>query len=447
MILSKKEILRMTIPVLLEQILLQLVLALNLIFVSSAGASTVSGVSFVDQITILISCMFAIAGIGVSVVVAQLTGQGNEEGVRKAVRQALVLGSIFAAAAFIIGFFLHQPVVGWLMKGSEDSVLRNASFYFQLSAVSYPFLMLYQVLVYVLRGRGQTKATMFITLLQTIVSTVLAYVLITMLQTGVLGAGIALIISRMVGAGCSLIFVKKQNLLPKLRLSDLRLDFSVQKSIFRIGLSPGMEVAVLGMTKVAIMALVAAKSGTAQLAAVGPAQIAVDSLALFPLALIYVYPTAIGFAKATLSTRELTGYANKLLVFSIFASFASHLLLGLFAAPYAALFGLPRETTEAIVIIIRMAVWIQCIPWVFSYVIPPIMRGAGDSVFASVCSAASMVLVRYPLAYYFCVVKGMGAYGLYYSMFIDFTVKGTITVIYFLWGKWAGKKKIEVPAA
>ena len=445
MILSKKEMLKMTIPVFLEQLLLQLVLALNLIFVSSAGASTVSGVSFVDQITILISCTFAIAGIGVSVVVAQLTGQGNEEGVKKAVRQALILGSLFALVAFFIGFFLHGPVIGWLMNGSEESVIQNASFYFQLSAFSYPFLMLYQVLVYVLRGRGQTKATMFITLLQTIVSMMLSYVLITVMQMGVLGAGLALILSRLVGAACSFIFVKKVDLLPKFHFSDLRIDFSVQKSIFRIGLSPGVEAAVMGITKVAIMALVAAKSGTAQLAAVGPAQIAIDCLAIFPLALVYVYSTAIGFAKASCTKKELTDYANRLLMVSIIASFASHMLLGAFASQYAGLFGLPLETTATIIKIIRMAMWVQCIPWVFSYVLPPMMRGAGDSVFSSIFSGLSVVLVRYPMAYYFCVVKGMGAYGLYLSMFIDFTVKGTITVLYFLWGKWADRRKIEVP--
>ena len=444
MILSKKEMLKMTIPVLLEQVLLQIVLAMNLIFVSSAGASTVSGVSFVDQITILISCAFAMTGIGVSVVVAQLTGQGNEEGVRLAVRQSIILGAICAFTAFFIGFFFHQPLIAWLMNGSEESVIRNASTYLQLSALSYPFLMAYQVLIYVLRGRGQTKATMFVTLLQTIVSMVLSYVLITVMQMGVLGAGIALIVSRFVGAGCCYLFIRKMDLFEKFKLADLKLNFLVQKSILRIGLFPGLEAGIMGIVKVGIMAMVAAESGTNQLAAVGPAQIAIDLLALFPLALCYVYPTAVGFAKATLEKKELAHYANKLIVFAIGASAVSHILLGLFAAQYASLFGLPPETTQTIIKVIRLAMFVQLVPWVFSYVVPPLMRGAGDSNFASVCSALTVTFVRYPLAYYFCVVRGMGAYGLYLAMFADFTIKGTVNAAYFLWGRWAGRKKIEI---
>ena len=446
MILTKKQIFQMTIPALLEQALLQMVLALNLIFVSSAGASTVSGVSFVDQITILISCTFAVAGIGVSVVVAQLTGQGNEEGVQKVIRQAVLIGLIFSFFAFLLGFFFNRPAIGWLMNGSESSVLQNASLYFKLSAVSYPFLMLYQVLIYVLRGRGQTKATMFITLIQTIVGMVLAYVLITVMQMGVFGAGMALIVSRMIGAAFSFIFVRKLDLLPRIQLSDLKIDLIVQKSIFRIGLTPGIEAGIMGMTKVAIMALVAAKASTDQMAAVGPAQIGIDLLALFPLALCYVCPTAIGFAKASLGKKELIRYAVHLLLISIAASFASHMLLGALATWYANLFGLSVETTDTIIKIIQLGMWMQIVPWVFSYIIPPMMRAAGDSVFASVCSAASVLLVRYPLAYYFCVVRGMGAYGLYLAMFFDFLVKGVITLIYFLWGRWADRKKIEIPA-
>ena len=89
----------------------------------------------------------------------------------------------------------------------------------------------------------------------------------------------------------------------------------------------------------------------------------------------------------------------------------------------------------------------QLVPWVFSYVVPPLMRGAGDSNFASVNSAFTVTFVRYPLAYYFCVVQGMGAYGLYLAMFADFTIKGTVNAAYFLWGKWAGRKKIEITRA
>ncbi len=434
----------MTIPVLLEQALLEAVLAMNLIFVSSAGTSAISSVSFVDQITLLVSYTFALAGIGVSVIVAQLTGQGDESGVRLAIRQALILGGIFAFSACFLGLFFNQPLIAWLMKGSEESVIQNASLYLQLSAVSFPFLMAFQVLVYVLRGRGQTKATMFITLFQTVISTVLSFVLITTMKMGIVGAGLALIISRAVGAACCFAFLIKLGLLPKFRLPDLRLHPAVQKNIFKIGFFPGLELAVMGIVKVAIMSMVAQASGTAQLAAVWPAQIAIDILALFPLALCYVYPTAIGFAKSSLQKKELISYANRLVVFAIAASAVSHILFGLLAVPYANLFGLPAETTQTIVKITRIAIIIQCVPWVFSYIIPPMMRGAGDSLFAPICSASTVVLVRYPVAYYLCVVRGMGAYGLYIAMFVDFTVKGTLTLLYFLWGKWAEKKKIEI---
>ena len=69
--LSTKQIIRLTIPLFLEQMVLLSLPVINSILVSSAGQAALSGVSLVDQITIMLSYLFLYSMCGISIVAAQ----------------------------------------------------------------------------------------------------------------------------------------------------------------------------------------------------------------------------------------------------------------------------------------------------------------------------------------------------------------------------------------
>ena len=440
MVLDGKQITRLAIPVLLEQCLLQLGNVVNLVFVSTAGSSAMAGVSVVDQITVMAYCTFTIAGIGVSIAISQLSGQGDQEGVRRATFQALVLGGLFAALWFSIGFFFNRPLLSLLLNGAEAAVLRDAQLYFRLSALSYPFYMLYTVLIFALRGKGETRATMFVTLTQSGLNALLAYLFVTVLQLGVVGAGLALIGARAGGGLFALLFSWRTGLIQ--RGLPKRLERGLQKQILGLGLPGGCESMVLAICKVSILTMLVS-AGTAQIAAVAPCQVGIDLAALLPLAVCTVAPTCVGFAKASLDEGALRRYGDKLALVGLALGVLSHALAFFLIGPYVSLFQLPQETLDTMVRILRLGMGAQALTWSIAYVLPPIMRGAGDVLFGPVFSLLTCVFLRVPLTYWFCRL-GMGAYGVYVAMFVDFGFKGLANVFYYLSGRWTRKQKIQV---
>ena len=86
---TNRALVRLLIPLVIEQLLLMTVGMADIMMVTSAGESVVSGVSLVDNINNLIINIFSALSTGGAVVVAQYLGRREAEGARSAATQLL----------------------------------------------------------------------------------------------------------------------------------------------------------------------------------------------------------------------------------------------------------------------------------------------------------------------------------------------------------------------
>src|SRR5690606_17876692 len=103
--------------------------------------------------------------------------------------------------------------------------------------ISYPFIAIFQAVTGGLRGVGETKPVLKLSLIMNITNTILNVLFITVFNMGITGLVISVITARVLGMILALIYVMKYNETIKFKIKNaLNIDFSILKKVLFIGL-------------------------------------------------------------------------------------------------------------------------------------------------------------------------------------------------------------------
>ncbi len=127
MMFSAKELRRLILPLVVEQVLLITVGMADTVMVSSVGEAAISAISLVDSINILLINVFSALGTGGAIVTAQYLGREDGENASRAAKQLLYV--VGAASGFIMAvcLVLNGPILRVLFGAAEADVMGPAS--------------------------------------------------------------------------------------------------------------------------------------------------------------------------------------------------------------------------------------------------------------------------------------------------------------------------------
>lgn len=137
---TRKDLIRLLLPLMVEQLLAVLVGMADAVMVAAVGETAVSGVSLVDSISILVIQMLAALATGGSVVCAQYIGKKKPVQACEAAGQLILVTTLVAVAVAAVALVGNKRVLGLIFGKVEERVIYNAEIYFWLSALSYPLL-------------------------------------------------------------------------------------------------------------------------------------------------------------------------------------------------------------------------------------------------------------------------------------------------------------------
>ncbi len=190
------------IPVGLEFILILGLGLVNQIVVGGLGDSAVAAVGFANALNLI--PMFALNSIGLAagVVVARAYGGGHRHLVNTSTSSAIVLA---ASLALLISLpFVVFPDSILRFTGASDTVVAEGSAYLALILLGLPAVTIGQVLGGVLRSVDHPRSPMVATIISVVVNTPLAIIFVygwgPIPAFGVVGAGIATLVSHIVKA-------------------------------------------------------------------------------------------------------------------------------------------------------------------------------------------------------------------------------------------------------
>jgi Na+-driven multidrug efflux pump len=107
------------------------------------------------------------------------------------------------------------------------------------------------------------------------------------------------------------------------------------------------------------------------------------------------------------------------------------------------LYQAPKETIFIIYKLLLIAILPMPFFWSVSNIMPNVLRAAGDSTFSSVVSLITMWIVRVGLGYIFAIQLGLGVYGVWICMGIEWAVRTVIFYLRYRSDVWLNKKAIE----
>lgn len=198
---SNLSLKKLIVPLVIEQILAITVGMADTMMVSSAGEAAVSGVSLVDMINVLLINIFAALATGGAVVTSQFIGAQDRKGACRSGMQLLLVS--LGASLLIMGLTLafQRPLLQLLFGSITPEVMDNCLTYLWLSAISYPFLALYNACAALFRAMGNSKVSMYTSAFMNALNILGNAICVMGLGMGVAGVALPSLISRGVAAG------------------------------------------------------------------------------------------------------------------------------------------------------------------------------------------------------------------------------------------------------
>ena len=434
---TRQALVALLLPLIAEQALSVTIGLADTLMVSSVGEAAVSGVSLVDSFnTLMIQVMSALA-TGGAVVTSQYIGHREPKNAKAAAAQILfVLASFSLVVAAVVVVGRHAILRG-IFGAIDADVMDYAETYFLLSALSYPFIGLYNAGAALFRAQGNSKISMLSSLVMNVINIGGNAVLIYGFGMGVLGAALASLVSRAVS--CLVVLWLLQRPACPLRVDGLRAlapDGGLIRRILRVGIPAGIENGMFQIGKLSVSSLTSTL-GTAAIAANAVANTASTFLNIPANAVGMAALTVVGQCLGAGEKEQAVYYSRRLLLTAYCGAWVMNLSAFLFANRFAiSLFNL---SPEAQTMALQVMVWFNFVSlffWPSSFTLPNILRAAGDARFTMAVSILSMWVFRVG----FCYVMVLGFHGrllsIWMGMFLDWVFRSLCFFVRFARGRW-----------
>jgi putative MATE family efflux protein len=433
------EIRAFAFPVFIEQLSIAGMSVIFTIMVSRIGPTSVAGFSLVESLNLLIQQFFLSLEIGATVVVSQYCGRGDRKSAGEAAMHAMLTSVSIATVLCVFLLIFPNQVLGLIFSQTEPAVYLAGKTYFTFAVMSFPFLAVYAISTASIRGSGNPKLSLISVISMNLSFAILGLIFIMGFDMGIMGAGLALLLSRMIGSVVGILLLRFGNCLLDIKhWIPQKINWDVQKSILLIGIPASIEQIIFLTGKLTTQTFVAALGTTAM---------AVNALA----SSINVFYNIPGGTAASITVPIVGKYigmknsqnakdSSRLILFlnTIALSVLSGVFI-IFARQIAEIYTQDPEIINGMVKLSRITFTISPIIWTFSFITPAVLRASGDMNYTASVAIISMLLFRITFGYLLAIVLGYGVIGIWIGMYIDWVIRGIFFGLRYFQGKWANR--------
>lgn len=372
-----KKLLIFALPLMLSNFLQQLYNTADLLIIGRfIGTEAQAAVGATGSLSNMLIGFFIGLSTGCAVVVAQMYGAEDEDGLYRMVHSSMSIALVSGVVLSVAGFFLSTPLLR--LMNTPEEILADASVYLRIFfAGSIPSL-LYNMGAGILRSVGDSKRPFYFLAVSSITNILLDLLFIAVFGWGVVGAAWATVISHIIAAVLVMMSLSKTDESYKLYLRDIAFHGPVGKRALKIGVPTGLQSVLISGSNVIIQTAV---NGFGTLAVAGYAAAGrIDgfvwvTLNAVALAAMTFMGQNIGAGKIERAKKGL----RQAIVLVVIVSGGLGAFFLIFAGPLAALF----NPDPAVTFYIRQVMlYILSIYWLFGIneVIGGALRGVGRSM-------------------------------------------------------------------
>lgn len=432
---SGQDLRRLIVPLILEQALAVTVGMADTMMISSAGEAAVSGVSLVDMFNNLIISVLAALATGGAVVTSQFIGAGKRTEACKSAKQLIYTSGMITLVIAALVILFNRPILSLFFGKIEADVFENAVIYLIISALSFPFLAVYNSCAALFRSMGNSKITLKVSILMNIINVAGNAVGVFVLHLGVAGVAIPSLISRAVAGIVLYALLKNPENMIHLVKERFRPEWGVIRKILYIGIPSGIENGIFQLGRVIVVSIIAG-FGTVQIAANGVANSLDGMGCIIGQAMSLAMITVVGRCVGAGDEHQVRYYTKKLLAYTYGATAVVNTLMLSCLHWILKLYGLGEETTQLAYILVMIHNGMAIFLWPASFVLPNMLRACNDVRYTMAVAIFSMFVFRIGFSYIIGVNMGYGAIGVWIAMLFDWIFRVILFVGRYLGGKW-----------
>ena len=437
---SNQKLIKLIIPLVIEQGLTILVGMADGVMVSSVGEAAISGVSLVDMIAAVILVLLSALATGGAVVTSQFLGAREMEKARRSAGQLILMAVSLGVLIMVPCIFFAEQLLSLCFGAIEEDVKAAGLSYLRITALSFPFLALYNAGAAIYRSLGNSKISMQASLLMNVINVCGNAFCIFVLKWGVYGVAVPTLVSRMTAG----IYMMGKVADRKLELRPTRegltsIDRKMMGSVLRIGIPSACENCFFSLGRLIVASMITL-FGTYQVSANAVAG-NIDRLGIIiGQAMGLAMVTVVGQCVGARDTKQATYYIKKLLLWTYIAQGATQVLILVFMPQLVGFYGsLSGQTRELAMRLSTIHASLAVVFWPVSFVLPNALRASNDVKFTMWVGIGSMLACRIFGSWLLCVHFGLGATGVWIAMVIDWVCRTAFFVPRTISGKWKSK--------
>lgn len=265
-----KNVLLFAIPIIIGNVLQQLYTTVDTLVVGNyCGDTSLAAVGTSSQPVEVLLCIFLGIGTGVSILISQYMGAKDIEKLRKTSDTAVFFVYSCGIPIAVLGVILAPWILRW-MNVPEDT-MQAAVMYTRVIFLGALGNIGYNMNAGILRGMGDSKASLWFLLVACITNIILDITLVAWFRMDVGGAALATILAMYMSWLVSIAYIRKK--FPELEFTFLpkRCDKEEMKNIIALGLPIGLNNSLYSFGHLAMQTLVN-QQGTAYMAGMSVSQ-------------------------------------------------------------------------------------------------------------------------------------------------------------------------------
>ncbi len=451
---TNKALFMLILPIVIESAFTMSLGLVDSFMVKNVGdnGTAMSAVSNVDQISNVMIQLFAAFGTGGAIITSQYLGAGKVEDANKSAKQLYVLMLCASLVVSAICLIFNRQIIDLVYNDNATGYKDYAYTYFYMMAASYPLLSMFYASAAILRAERKSMNTMTSAGISFALNVGFNALFIYALNLGVLGAGLATLISRAFPAIFLTALLTNKNNLVKIKIFEkFRFDAGIIRRIAVLAIPSGIESCLFQVGKVMTASFVADASynvinGATTVNNANVANSVTQNIntigSIVGNGINTSILTVVGQAVGTGDADCVKYYIKKMFLISFVGNAlcvavtwaCSPLLVGVFA---------DKITPEAVSMAtqcITLCFAVQLFTYPLSFGGPAVLKATSDVRYTMVCAITSMAIMRVGLCFVMCTPLipslHLGALGLWIGMVADWTLRSVLFTSRIISGRW-----------
>jgi len=360
-------------------------------FTDTFAIDAVAGGASVMNIIIYVAAALTTGG---GILIGHYLGAKRESCVKHLIGNMFVLFAIIGIGITIVMLSLSGIIVDLLNLTGRARV--DGFNYLIIASAGIPFIMGFNIIASQLKAFGNSRAPFLFLLLAAIINITLDLIFVGALDMRATGAAVASVIAQAFSFSAALIYVRTKNYPVRIKKEDIRLDKECSRLTLKTGLPLALQDGIVLLSFTIIMALVNLY-GTDAGSGFGIS----EKITIFCFVPLNAFSAAI-----TATTAQSLGadrldrakqYAKAGFIMQGILVFVAVIICEIFAPQLAALFTKDANIVGYATSFIRF-IALDAFVCIFIYVLNALFMGSGHTAFSMFQNVLSSLVIRIPLA-------------------------------------------------